>query len=34
MADRDPTPWKALAIGFALVLLLLIVGYACGWELP
>jgi hypothetical protein len=29
-----PPTWKALAIGLAAVLLILFVGYACGWELP
>jgi hypothetical protein len=27
-------PWKALAAGLAAVLLILFVGYACGWSLP
>ena len=27
-------PWKALLIGLAIVVVLLVVGYASGWDVP
>lgn len=34
MSTNNPTPWRWLAICGALVLVILAIGYACGWDLP
>jgi len=34
MSTDPKTPWRALAVIAVAVIVWLIVGYACGWDLP